>query len=264
MYIGIDGYKAPYDSINNKFEYRWAVVVIESDDSIKFHILNNLDDFWKSFKSKAKKILIDEPLGLEDIRACDIEARKYLQGNGSSKVFLAPSYDTQMMWSQSFLSNSLLLHSDNQLQSQQKNDTGHRLSQATYGIMRYIHEARSFIIRNSLNLGISNSAIIAESHPEVCFASYNKNVVLSTSKTKQDGKFNRINIITKKFPNFLNCAENSLNWNGYAAMDDILDATILAITSKDIYENPNSKRTFPFGGIVKADLNKIPIGIEYF
>lgn len=138
------------------------------------------------------------------------------------------------------------------------------MSQATYGIMRYIHEARDFIIRNSLNIGSSNSSIIAESHPEVCFASYNNNVVLSTSKTKQDGKFNRINIITEKFPNFLNCAENSFNWNGYAAMDDILDATVLAITAKDIYENPSLIRTFPLGGIVNVDPDKIPIGMEYF
>jgi len=262
MYIGIDGYQAPYDKANNKFNYKWAVVTLDYSGDMKFYQFASLQAVWNKFKSEAKKILIDEPLGLDSKeRLCDIEARKFLKVGG--KVFRAPCYDVQLLWEANIDNGIVLPHKDQNLQGLQIRDTGHGLELGAYSIMRYIREARNLIISNSQNMGITNPSIIAESHPEVCFASFNNGIALPTSKKNQDGKYERIKIIQNVFPKFLDYASDSGNWSGgYAAMDDILDATILAITAKKIVNG--KARTFPQTEIVDVDLTSIPIGMEFF
>lgn len=263
MFIGIDGYQAPFDSKNNKFDFKWAVVTIDYQNHMRFYQINSLQEVLIQFGSHAKKILIDEPLGLDiKERQCDIEAHNYLKVSG--KVFRTPSYNTQVLWERSITNGILLKHDDQDLQTQQRKDTNHGLQQGAFGIMRYISEARKFIIRNNLNIGFQHpiNSFIAESHPEVCFASYNNDKALLSSKKNQDGKYERIKIIQRVFPNFLDYAGNSSNWRGYAAMDDILDAIILALTARDIVTNSKA-RTFPSTGIANVDQDNIPIGMEY-
>jgi predicted RNase H-like nuclease len=205
--IGIDGCQAG-----------WICSYKEDQKEWKFEIFPKIENFWKEF-SYAILVLIDIPIGLKDNgsqpRLCDKAARKYLTRTRSSSIFPTPCRG-------SLYANSYI--DANQINRKM---TGKGLSKQTWNITSKIRNV-DILLRNDPKA----SKVFIESHPEICFAALSNGTPMQHYKKTNEGIKERLSII-ESFCENPNKILNKLSLQfskEKAALDDILDAWILAIS----------------------------------
>jgi len=219
MYLGIDG------CIGG-----WLCVSINPANQLNIAVFTDLNELLRHYGS-LQNICIDMPMGLQkssdEIRACDPLIRQYLGFPRSSSVFPIPC--RQAVYASSYAAanetNKAILNKG--------------LSKQTWNICNKIRQFDELLAANK-----SAIPLFKESHPEVCFKYLNGENLLHSKRTKE-GQLERLQIINNYLPNF----EIQLNEvlvkipNKSAAVDDILDAGVLAINAMNGFNN--GATTFP-------------------
>ncbi len=169
--------------------------------------------------------LIDTPMGLADTipgRSVEPELRAFLRGR-ASVVFNAPcrAAISALTYPEASAINRDVL--------------GKGLSQQSWGIFPKIVEADK--VMRDLGQGR-----VREGHPEVSFGLMNRNAAVLTSKKKQEGRTDRIRLLTGVgfLPDDLLKAKPT----GFGAQtDDLLDAAALAWSAIRVHRQQHS--SFP-------------------
>lgn len=205
-FIGIDGCKAG-----------WFVVGIDNIGHVFYHLLPNIRAIWELY-SGARTILIDIPIGLPESgqRRCDIEAKRMLRRRHAS-VFPVPV--RQAVYQQSYQKACMI---NQQL-------TGRKISIQTWNILPKVREVDRFIRSEESALGI-----IRESHPELCFQAFARGQELQFSKKSKQGireRYTLLKTLNRDTATIFDQAMNRFKRNELSA-DDILDASVLAITAR--------------------------------
>ena len=238
IFLGIDGCSAGWAAVEITFT--------SNSESWEFYIFPTIKDVYeKYFKScpipkpnpdvtaslcpghPVRQILIDIPIGLKECgpeeRKCDKTARKFLGPKRGSSVFRAPARKTAYC-NEGFKKASKINF----------NLTGKKISKQTYHICRKIREVDEFIALIKIDSAATD--IMHESHPEVVFKSL-AGIPLSYSKKSKAGFNERLGII-KIFNSSIEIFLERIYKNHKKCQvqpDDILDASALAIASKNIY-----------------------------
>lgn len=205
-FYGIDGCRAG-----------WFFVGIDKNQAYSFGVLEKFSEV-DLFANRAAVILVDIPIGLVSAgnteRLCDTAARKLLKPRGSS-VFPAPA--------------RAALQEDSYLSGSEANfhAVGRWLSTQSWAITRKIRDVDDYI-RSKRTQGI-----VREMHPEVAFWALNDRKPLSFPKKKPVGAEERLDVLTRYFPNARDCRDQALNTyrRKDVAADDILDAMVGAVTA---------------------------------
>lgn len=207
-------------------------------------IFDTIGALWKAFQN-ASLILIDIPIGLPHSgkRNCDVEARRILKQRASS-VFPVPCREA--LKGESYVQASKL----------NKSILGVKLSIQTWNILGKIREVDEFLRNN-----IQRQGRIKESHPEVCFWALARGRPMVYSKKSAPGFIERHTILEKTFPTTREIAETALQKFARKdlARDDILDATVLAVSAALPLK---SKKTIPENP--PRDQNGLPMEIVFF
>jgi predicted RNase H-like nuclease len=161
--------------------------------------------------------LIDIPLAFADqtYRPCETAAQLLLGPKKRASIFLTPHRSAAFAkdYNEANRLNRLYL--------------GKGLSNQCWNICNKIKEAFSFIIRNP-------DVPLFEAHPELCFYFLNKCEPLLSKKSLCEGVSDRLKLIADYDSNYLEVITNTLKKTKRkeVKLDDIIDATILAIRAK--------------------------------
>jgi predicted RNase H-like nuclease len=194
----------------------WVAVLLDPDNCWQVEIFNTFEDLYNAFDGK-HLILIDIPIGLPQAgkRQCDVETRKILK-NRAASVFPAPC--RQAVQAQTY---------DGACRINQK-ILGVKLSVQTWNIAKKIREVDDLLCRNK-----KARPWVRESHPEVCFWSLAGEKSMTHYKKSDRGIAERLGLLKRINP----VAENIFNFANKQflrknlAQDDVLDATVLAVTA---------------------------------
>lgn len=214
MFIGIDGCRKG-----------WVAVTLASSGEPRIDLFSNLEDCFRGRLKSFRLALIDIPIGLKargaEERLCEPLARIKLRQRRSS-VFPAPV--------RAVLSQTADYSAASRISFKL---TGKKISRQTWNICPKIREAEAFLCRRR-----SLIARVAESHPELCFASLNGGAPMAYSKRKrvgtcESGLNERLRILKKywkrpqdAYPVF------ARRYPGTAKADDVLDAMVLAVSAR--------------------------------
>ncbi|MDC0183167.1 DUF429 domain-containing protein [Nitrosomonadales bacterium] len=205
--IGIDGCRAG-----------WIITKILDDQSLSFHIIENLDDNYLK-KGNISHIGIDIPLILSETgkRFAETEARTILKKR-SCTIFSPPTFSA--------------LKANNYIEASEINfrQSGKRLSKQSWNLFPKIKQAQKFLKYN-------NKINLFEIHPELSFMAMNDmNLVLESKKTII-GKKIRIKLIKRFFPSFsFELVRKKYNKNEVLD-DDILDSISVVWSTQRIVDN---------------------------
>ena len=192
--------------------------------------LNGNEENPKKLNCADMQILIDIPIGLKESdkeeRKCDREARAFLGPKRGSSIFRVPVRMT--VYCKGTYKKASKINYDL---------TTKKISKQTYYLCKKIREVDEFICSNNSTSNITS--ILHESHPEVCFRLLSgKN--LKYSKKTIKGFNERIKIIkhfNKDIDSFITGIYENKNFGKTEVKpDDVLDASVLAITAKRIFQ----------------------------
>lgn len=208
-YVGIDGCR----------EGGWFCVALEPHDAWGFRLLP-MAAVGQAARA-ARIALIDIPIGLVESgpeeRACDREARRRLGPKRGSSVFPAPARATLRArgYAEALRINRRL--------------TGRGISRQCWAIAPRIR-ALDELLRRDRRL----RAVIRESHPEICFWALNGGRPMAHSKKTSEGRAERMAVLRRFFPAADALLEQAASGHPrrQVALDDIIDATVLAVTAK--------------------------------
>lgn len=214
MFIGIDGCRKG-----------WVAVTLPRRGEPRVDLFSNLEDCFRRRLKSFRLALIDIPIGLKtrgiEERLCEPLARSRLQQRRSS-VFPVPV--------RAVISQAADYSEASRISFKL---TGKKISRQTWNICPKIREAEAFLCRHR-----SLIARVAESHPELCFASLNGGAPMAYSKRKRVGTreagLNERLLILKKYwkrPEEVYSAF-ARRFPGAAKADDVLDAMVLAVSAK--------------------------------
>ncbi|MGD8522320.1 MAG: DUF429 domain-containing protein [Desulfobacterales bacterium] len=195
----------------------WFAVCLESDERWAIEIFESIENLWNRFQ-KDSLILIDIPIGLPDSgkRRCDVNARKILKQRASS-VFPVPC--RQAVHANTYV-NACRLN---------KKLLDVKLSIQTWNISGKIREVDNLLLSNT-----NGRRSVRESHPEICFWALADGRPMRYYKKTAHGFSERIKILKQAYPSSPEIVTTALT--AYRrkdlARDDILDATVLAITAR--------------------------------
>ncbi|MBP3964599.1 DUF429 domain-containing protein [Paenibacillus lignilyticus] len=258
MYIGVDGSKN-----------QWVAALLagtKEGTTIRYVQVEHLEELWAEFGTACRKLLIDMPLGLSSSgkRRCDELVMDMLGPANKKRCFHAPSYNALEEWRR-------LSHADSEgvpsLSPRERYDainginvkeTQLNLTPPGYALVPRIANVRDFV------LSIADRSMVSEAHPEVCFIALSNRGSFS-SKHHLPGLFERLAVIQAEIPNYIHDLANGGNrvWSNVSAkMDDVLDATVLALTARMMMENPASIRRITDEPPIN-DQSGIPIEIVY-
>lgn len=221
----------------------WFAVLILNERDWSIGIFPDIKSLWEAHQDSTL-ILIDIPIGLPYLinRVCDGEARRILGKRGSS-VFPAPARKA--------------IHARNYEAACQINQKilGKKISLQTWHISHKIWEVDDLLIRdrNARNC-------FRESHPEICFWALAGGEAMSYSKKTAPGISERLAVLSKRFPgseDIFRSASGEFKRRDLA-IDDILDAMVLAITASSSPENLKTIPEFP-----DRDREHLPMEIVY-
>lgn len=214
LYIGIDGCRGG-----------WIVACIDMSNNLHHFVIKKLDELPTISIVKA---FIDIPLAFatDTYRSCEIEARALLGARKAASIFLTPC--RQAALAESYLEANRL----NRLY------LGKGLSIQSWNITKKILEAMSF---KKMNPAIP----IFESHPELSFYYLNKRKAILPRKTSVEGVIDRLALITDYAEDYTSVINKTLTktMRKDCKLDDIIDATILAIrsASADVQQIPKKQ-----------------------
>lgn len=208
-YVGIDGCR----------EDKWFCVELGCDDAWNCSILT-VDEIGR-IAASAQVVLIDIPIGLVDsgaeARACDREARRLLAPRRAPSVFPAPARATLQA-----RGYAAALKINRRL-------TGRGISKQSWAIAPRIRAIDGLLRRDEQLRGV-----IRESHPEICFWALNGGKPMAHNKKTEEGRAERTAVLHRFFPAadalFKEAAKSYRRKQ--VALDDIIDAMILAVTAK--------------------------------
>lgn len=195
-------------------------------------------------------VLVDMPIGLSDIthdetctkrrstcdeiaRTCDKEARSCLGSPRSSSVFTAPPRKLV----DKKIADPAWGYNGANLWLTERLGCKRGITQQTYSIIHKIIEVEEY-----LNTRGSDSPIIREAHPEVCFWALNGKQPMLAHKSEAFGLWERLKIVQCSLHASIDvldmfkevCPRESKKRIG---ADDVLDALALAITAKLGWQN---------------------------
>jgi len=195
----------------------WFAVFIDCQDDWKIDIYRTISDFGKAFQ-KAAVIFIDIPIGLPDTgrRCCDLQTRQILKRRGSS-VFAVPC--REVLAAKTYRSAVRI--------NQQVLGVG--ISIQTWNISLKINEVDRWLRHKK-----PARQQMRESHPELCFWAMAGGRPMAYSKKSPQGFEERWAILKKIYPRSEKMVELALDRfkRKDLARDDILDATVLAVSAK--------------------------------
>ncbi|SDX94242.1 DUF429 domain-containing protein [Paenibacillus sp. CF384] len=258
MYIGVDGSKN-----------QWVAALLDStqeESTIRYVQVEHLEELWAEFGMTCRKLLIDMPLGLSSSgkRRCDELVMDMLGPANKKRCFHAPSYNALEEWRRLTRAESngeparSPIERYNAINGINVTDTQMNLTPPGYALVPRIANVRDFV------LSIADRSVVSEAHPEVCFLALSNRERFS-SKHHVPGLFERLAVIQSHIPNFINdvASGGDAVWNQVSAkMDDVLDATVLALTARMMMENPASTRRITNEPPLN-DQSGIPIEIVY-
>ncbi|WP_165822660.1 DUF429 domain-containing protein [Paenibacillus montanisoli] len=232
MYIGVDG-----------SQNQWVAALVDRDQgkpTIRYVQVAQLEELWAEYGAGCRKLLIDMPLGLSGggKRRPDELAMEFLGPANKKRCFHAPSYDALAEWQRRQSADVKLTPQAlyDAVNGFNVRDTGLKLTPPGYALVPRIANVREFV------LSLPDRSIALEAHPELCFMALSNRDSFS-SKHRLPGIFERLAVIQTRFPNFIEyvASNGSLVWSGdmSAKIDDVLDATVLALTAQRIHENPD-------------------------
>lgn len=196
----------------------WLIVQLDENHAWTIGVMRNIDAI-ATWVDKSILTLIDIPIGLLDSdgphRTCDQEARRALGRPRAASVFPAPS--------------RLAVYADSYEEGCRLNYQclGTRLSKQTWNIVAKIQEVDQLLQKHSFGYRLR------ESHPEVCFWALNHKMPMRFNKQKPSGQEERLLLLSHYLPQ----AKDIVNYAAEKylrkelAIDDILDAIVLAVTA---------------------------------
>ena len=232
-YVGVDGCKAG-----------WIGVGLDDGKDWEVKACVDFSDMLAHF-GDACVILVDMPIGLPKdgkptFRACDEDARRELGERGQS-VFKVPS----RQFVNKAMDNPCWGHPEANKWSKSQYCAG--ISVQSFAITRKIGE-----LDKTLPLDENASPKIREAHPEICFWALNLDKPMSKSKNGRAGYCERLDALrgcvhevddidVAAISKEIRCKYTK----GQVADDDILDALVLAITAKIVWQNCDRLGTLP-------------------
>jgi len=209
QYIGVDGCRAGWFWVTLSDTRAWAIGLAPDAEALA------------ALAAGARLMLIDVPIGLPDSgfaeRLCDREARAVLGRPRAASVFRVPARS--------------VLQAPNYAAASQLNRrlTGAGVSRQTWGIAPKIRD-----IDRLLQARPALREILRETHPEVCFWALNHARAMRHNKKTAAGRRERLVMLRRFFPDVERLLEHAATryLRKQVALDDILDATVLAVTAK--------------------------------
>jgi predicted RNase H-like nuclease len=229
-FIGIDGCRAG-----------WLVFILLANDECEYSICSDISSALSDINN-SDLTLIDIPIGLIDQvpneRTCDLEARQLLKGGRASSVFPVPCRA------------AVYVDTYDRANIVNRQQTGRGLSKQSWFIAQKIREVDQLLqAHDQLRFRVR------ESHPELCFRALNGGVNMLHCKKSHEGRQERLAVLKKHLSRseelFTRVSEKYLRKQ--VALDDILDAMVLAVASRVsegrplcLPENPpHDKHRFP-------------------
>lgn len=207
LYLGVD--RSPEG---------WFAVAFDVDGFDHAGVFAEIGELWHRYEDVAEHVLVDVPIGLveegEEGRACDRLARDLL-GSRSASVFTPPVREA---------TRKRRYPAANRVNERK---TGRGLSKQAFEISDDI-AAVDDLLRNVPEA----NATFVESHPEVCFRAF-AGETLVHSKKKAGGYAERMRALATFDPDAPAAVQAAAEAAGDAevAVDDVLDATVLAYTA---------------------------------
>lgn len=202
-YLGIDGCRGG-----------WIVAMIDEDGKLSHLVVSSLNDLANISFQLA---LIDIPLEFADqcYRSCEIAAQLLLGSPKRASIFMTPHRSA--VFANNYYEANLL----------NRQHLGKGLSKQSWNICTKIKEAYSFITQRP-------DVPLFEAHPELCFYFLNNCEPLLSKKSLPEGANDRLKIIAENDSNYIQVITDTLRTTKRKAvkLDDIIDATILAIRAK--------------------------------
>jgi len=214
-YLGIDGCRGG-----------WIVAMIDEDGKLSHLVMSTLNDLTHISFNLA---LIDIPLEFADqcYRPCETAAQLLLGPRKRASIFMTPVRSS--VFAKDYMEA-------NQLNRQH---LGKGLSKQSWNICHKIKEATLFITQQP-------DVPLFEAHPELSFYFLNNREPLLSKKSLPEGAHDRLKIISESDSNYIQVITDTLRTTKRKAvkLDDIIDATILAIRAKagNIQTVPANKR----------------------
>lgn len=229
MTIGVDGASGG-----------WCVATYDGDD-IEIYVYESFARILSDFL-RAERMLVDMPIGLPETerRACDEAASQFL-GSRASTIFFAPS---RMALEQTEYTLASTIN---------KEQTGYGLSKQSWSIMPYILE-----VNRAMRSNTQAASYVRESHPEVCFAAFNGEVI-SVSKRSEEGLRIRKRVLSELYASTHRVLTQALDtyMRSQLGEDDALDAMVLALAGT------YPLQTLPDVSEVPRDIYDVPMAIYY-
>jgi predicted RNase H-like nuclease len=208
--IGVDGCHAG-----------WFAILLDARMRCVSYCYQSLTELW-SQHSSVDLLLIDIPIGLPDRvtrrRLCDVEARSLLGKQSQSSVFPPPS---RAVFQAADYRKACWLN---------KREIGKMITRQTWAITPKIREVDQCLRRHP-----RLRQRIRETHPELAFWALNGGEPLTTRKRFSAGCNERLAILRKHWAGVDSAFEMSRDQfeRKDAALDDILDAMVAAITARN-------------------------------
>lgn len=206
--MGVDGCPAGWFCVELDKGGRWRIGIIEG----AAELLEKL--------TGKRLVLIDIPIGLLEEggphRLCDQQARRLLGRPRASSVFPVPT--RQAVYATSY-PRAVAIN---------RKQTGRGLSKQTWNITG---KTRQF--DQLLQTTPSLRKIVRESHPEICWWSFNGRRAMGFNKKRPEGFAERFVLLKHYFPTATDIVAAALEHypRKYLARDDILDALVLAYSA---------------------------------
>lgn len=181
-------------------------------------------------------VLIDMPLGLLDggraERACDRAARALLGRPRASSVFRAPC--RAALTAPDYVTACAI----------SRVQTGLALSRQTWNLVPKIRELDT-LLRETLAVG--QSPRLRESHPELCFWGLAGGRAMVHNKRTAAGRAERRALLTRLAPELPRVIDALLarHCRRALALDDVIDAAVLALCARLIGDHPGDAPSLP-------------------
>jgi len=207
----------------------WFCVAFDADGFDHADVFDEIGSLWARYEEVAERVLVDMPIGLveegEEGRACDSLARDVL-GPLSASVFTPPVREATRK-RQYRVAKRVNERKSGRSLSKQAFNISDGIA-AVDDLLRNVPEAR---------------AAFVESHPEVCFRAL-AGQPLDHSKRKAGGYAERMRALATFDPDAPAAVQSAAEAAGGAevAVDDVLDATVLAYTAQP---GPGELRSLP-------------------
>ncbi len=220
-YIGVDGCKAG-----------WFYVSLDESDNWETGIFTDIQSLSEKFHNECL-ILVDIPIGLRHIgnieRLCDKEARNFLR-NRRSSVFPVPC--RKAVYEGNYEEASRINYEI----------TGRKLSKQSWFISDKIKQVDKLLISS-----IKYRKLIREVHPEICFWGLNGRKSMTYNKKTPEGSTERLEVIGKFYDGYDELINKALlKYKKHdVTKDDVLDASVAAVTARFSRFGINALKTIP-------------------